>query len=330
MALSPEQLLKQSQGAYNQWCKQWRENARAHAKYAMKPFRDFECVGVGRAVLAVANGYSLEKEIETIRKYQGNVDIICCDKALGALMSHGITPTYVVMCDANVSYERYLEPWKDKLQDTYLFANVCGNPKWAAGANWKDLYFFTLKDVLGSEREFGALSGCENVLVAGTNVSNAMVIVLTQSDNEARRNFFGYDKVLLIGYDYCWRPGGSYYAFNKDGDGKAHYMRAIYTRNIAGDFVFTSPNLAVSASWLDTYVNSFKLPVVQCSDESVLVLKNKGTLSEQMQYTHRREDSARIRDYIRESAELRQRLQGIQNKMREIGREHHRAFVAST
>lgn len=321
-------IRKQSEAAYGQWAVQWREHAKHHSKYAMKSWEDFQNTGIGKAVVCVANGWSLELEMETLKKYQDKVDIFCCDKTLGHLIENGIKPTYVMVCDANVDYERYLKPYEDQLQDSTLFINVCGNPKWTEHGNWKDIYFFVNMDILGSEKEFSGLSGCQNIMPAGTNVSNAMIILLTQCDNTVgRRNYFGYDKILLIGYDYSWNPEGKYYAYNADGDGKANYMRHIYTRNIAGDYVFTSNNLAFSAVWLDKYVSTFRLPVIQCTRQSVFLTKYLGVLSEQMQYDFRREDSEKVRSAVRRLKEIANEKNQLTAQMAAIANDHYRSLV---
>jgi hypothetical protein len=128
--LTSDAILKQSQAAYKQWAPQWREHATFHSKYAMKSWQDFFAIGIGKACVLAANGWSLELEMDVLREHQKNVDIICCDKSLGHLLRNGIRPTYCLVADANVNYEKYLQPWETELGDTILFMNVCGNPKW--------------------------------------------------------------------------------------------------------------------------------------------------------------------------------------------------------
>lgn len=327
--MNTDQIVAQSRAAYGQWAKQWREQAQTHSHFKMKSLLNLESSGIGRAILCVANGYSFEENIETIKAHQHNVDIICCDKTLGHLIDHGITPKYVLICDANVNYELYMEPWKNKLQDTIALVNVCANPKWAASGNWKDIYFFVNKDVLGSEKEFSELSGCRNFIPAGTNVSNAMVVMLTQSDNNGRRNFFGYDKILLIGYDYSWRYGGKYYAFDDDGGGKHQYMRHAYCATVGGDFAYTSGNLAFSAQWFESYVKAFNLPVVQCTKQSILAGIKTGDLAEHMQYRFRPEDSDSVRSAAKELRVLNTRMNELKNQLASIGRAHWDSFLCS-
>jgi hypothetical protein len=324
-----ETLVKQSKTAYAQWSEQWRAHAKEHSQYPQLSLSKFENSGIGKSLLLVANGFSLEENIETIKKNQKNVDILCCDKTLGHLLDNDIIPQFCVVCDANVNYEKYLEKYKDKLQDTILFINVCGNPKWTKFGNWKDVYFFINKDVIESEKEFSKISGCNNFIAAGTNVSNAMVILVTQSDNEGRKNFFGYDKYLLIGYDYSWKSGGKYYAFDQDGGGKEQYMKHLYFNLQSGKIAYSSGNLIFSRDWLTKYIQAFNLPIVQCNKDSLLQLKASGDLDYQMQYGYKKEDAREMKELVSEFDLIRKKYNLIKNKMQEISKDHWLNFQKS-
>lgn len=326
--MNVDMIKAQSEAAYKQWAPQWRAQAKTNSVYDMKSIHDFENQGLGKAVLCVANGYSLEENIETIRKHKDNVDIMACDKTMGHLLDHGIVPKYVMVCDANVNYDRYMKPWKNKLQDITLLSNICGSTEWPKNGNWKDKYFFINKDVLGSEKEFSEISGCKNFIPAGTNVSNAMVVMLTQSDNDGRRNFFNYDKILLIGYDYSWRYGGKYYAFSEKGDGKHKYMRHMYVQTADGDFAYTSGNLSFSAQWFETYVRTFNLPVINCTTKSVLSLKT-GSLEEHMQYKFQTEDANTMIMAINKLRIMERSRIEIEKLIKGIERAHNHSFLAS-
>jgi len=328
--MNDQQVKEQSKAAYKQWSKQWRKHAQMHQNFPKKSLYDFENIGVGKACLAVANGYSFEEHIEIIKKYKGNVDILACDKTMGHLLEHGISPTYVVVCDANVDYKKYMEKWKDKLQDTILFMNVCANPEWSYNGNWKDIYFFANKDVLGSEKEFMKISGHQNTICAGTNVSNAMIILLTQCENLIRQNFFGYDKILLTGFDYSWKAGGKYYAFDENGGGKVDYMCHSYLNAPhSGAFIYTSGNLWFSCDWLTTYIRTFSLPVVQCSKDSLLIFGKVGDIEEQLRYRHKPEDKDLIKSTTEKIRKLQKELQEIGNLLTTIGRDHYWSYVSS-
>ena len=326
---SKDQIVEQSKNAYNQWAVQWRDHAKTHSKYKQLPLWELENTGIGKACLVVANGFSFEENIETIKKYQNNVDIFCCDKTLGHLLDNGITPKYCMVCDANVNYEAYLEKWKDKLSEVTLLMNVCANPEWTEKGNWKKQYFFVNMDVMQYEKEFSSISGCNNLIPAGTNVSNAMVVMLTQSDNSGRKNYFGYDKLLLIGFDYSWTYEGKYYAFDKDGGGKANYMKHGYLVNHAGEYCNSSGNLMFSAQWLAKYVNNFKLPVVQCSKKTIAGVVKFGELEEQMQYRFKTENQTLVKSVIERKNKLSQELFQVDKVLKKVAMEHYYSFVGS-
>lgn len=326
MSLTREEIQKQSESAYNQWCVQWRDHAKKHSKFPQKSFDDFLGIGAGKYCLLIANGASFEREIETIKQYQDNVDIMVCDKSLGHALENGIKPTYCLVCDANVSYEKYLEKYKDQVKDTVLFINVCANPDWSHKAEWKDIYFFANEDILQSEKEFMALSGCKNKIPAATNVSNCMVVILTQSNNQAKNNFFGYSKYLLIGFDYSWKFDGNYYAFNKDGNGKANYMRHVYCMDAAGEHCYTSTNLLFSSRWLKDYISAFNLPIVLCSRDSIFLPPNISKLEEQMKIKTKCKGQL-VHSKLMEKQSLINKLQQIDSTLNEVARKEQFEFL---
>ena len=329
MSISDDQIRRQSETAYNQWCEQWRDHAKFHSRFGQKTLDDYSNIGIGKAILAIANGYSLEENIETIKKYQDNVDIICVDKCLKPLIEHGVIPDYVLLCDANVSYETYMEPVKDKLENTALFSNVCANTKWTSNGNWKDIRFFVNMDILKSEEEFSSLSGCKNFIPAGTNVSNAQLVFLTQCDNRGFNNFFGYDKILLIGYDYSWDNDG-YYAFNQTGDGKINYMKNLHLLDHRGELVFTSNNLLFSAKWLEKYIKTFRIQAIQCSKRSIYGGFKFGDLEDQMQYCYKPDDSGKVRSLLQYKRELAERQRQADHEIFKIGRDHFKSVIRTT
>ncbi len=329
MALSKDSIVEQSKSAYNQWAAQWREQAKTHSKYAMKPLTDFVNSGVGKSIVLCATGYSLEQNIEVLKKHQNEVDIMCCDKSLGILIDNDITPDFCVVCDANVSYEKYMEPWAHDVQNTTLFMNVCGNPDWTKKGNWADRYFFVNEDSIQSEIEFGKLSQCPNMIPAGTNVSNAMLIFVTQCSNKGRQNFFGYDKIILLGFDYCWHPDGNYYAFDYDGGGKRYYMKHVMAVDSSGTMVYTSNNLLFSAQWAEGYVKNFQLPIVNCSDHSMLGVAKHGKLEDHIGYKYKPEHRNHVMDLTKKLMSMRKEIKDIEGYLQNIGKEHWRQFKLS-
>lgn len=322
MRLSSDDIKKQSDSAYGQWAPQWRDHAKQHSKYEMKNFEDLRLTGLGKPLLLIGNGYSFEENIDLIKEYSGKIDILACDKTIGHLLERDIKVKYCMVCDANVSYEKYLEKYKDKLNETVLIMNVCGNPKFAENGNWKDKYFFVNKDVLNSEKEFGEISGCPNVIPAATNVSNAMLVFATQSDEKGRINFLGYDKLLLTGFDYSWKMGGSYYAFDKSAGGKQNYMRHALGWDSNGDFAYTSNNLQFSAKWLADYVKAFQLPVIQCGSETVTGLNLRGQLEKHIGYNYKPENAPIVKDLHEKIVEMSKKVKEMKDKYINTIQEH--------
>jgi predicted RNA-binding protein len=149
-----------------------------------------------------------------------------------------------------------------------------------------------------------------------------MVVVLTQCDNDRKQNLFGYDKILLIGFDYSWKPDGKYYAFDHEAGGKYYYMRHVYGIGPSGNFVFTSNNLNSSASWLKLYVDAFRIPVIQSSKDSLYYFGRYGDLKDHIVYRHKASDQVKIRDLLKEKQRVEEKLKRLQNDIVEIARDH--------
>lgn len=329
MGLSSNEIILQSKTAYNQWCKQWRDHCKQHKEMGIETdFMDFSNTGVGKVLLLCGNGYSLEEEFETIKKYRDNIDIMVCDKSLGHFIERGIRPDYAVVCDANVDYEKYCMPWEDKLDQTTLFVNVCANPEWTK-ANWKQKCLFVNMDSINSEREFGPLSGCHNLLPAATNVSNQMAVLVTQSSNKGRNNWFGYDKIVLIGFDYCWHPDGNYYAFDHDADGKRNYMSHAHCLDRGFNPCFSSSNLIFSAKWLDDYIKGFQLPFVSGTKRTLLASTPTKNLQQQLQYKYKPNDSITVQGLSDLKMQLLEQVQKIDQKLTRMGHDHMMSYRQS-
>lgn len=322
---------KQSETVLKQQGEKWRKHATRHAELAPhKSLEQFQNYGVGKALIIIANGASFEKQIDVLKEHHKDHDILCCDKTLGHLLNNGIKPTFCLVADANVSYETYLKPWETQLNKTTLFMNVTANPDFSFNGNWKERFFFVNFDVVRSEVEFMALSKCQNKVAAATNVSNNMVVFVTQCDNNQRRNFFGYDKIILLGFDYSWMPDGNYYAFDKHARGKHNYMRHIYTINRHGEMVFTSSNLLFSAQWLENYLQIFKLPVVNCSTDGILGKVKSRPLAEQIPYRFKTAHRDIVKSEMKRRDDLVRELHRVDARLIGIGQQHWDNFVQTT
>ena len=261
--LTQNEVLAQSRAALEQWHPRWQSHARENGailKRKGRPQDELLMCGIGRSVVCCGLGPSLTENIAEMRLHRDCWDVGAVDKAFAFLVERGVKPEFVCVADAMVSYEKYCEPYLKDTEGVALLMNVCANPKWAE--NWKGpVYFFVNKDNLKTEVEFSQLSGCTQAIPAASNVGDALVAFLMQ--------VVSYDRYLLVGFDYCWKPDGDYYAGQWE-DRKRSFMWHQVQPTEKG-FVHTSSNLKFSARWMSQYIASLMAmgvapEVRDCSD----------------------------------------------------------------
>jgi hypothetical protein len=99
-------------------------------------------------------------------------------------------------------------------------------------------------------------------------------------------------------------------------------MRHIYGLSNSGKLCYSSNNLQSSASWLNLYIKSFQLDVIQCGKNALFNLGKSGDLEEQIKYRHKTSDYFVIRDLVAEKQRLELRMKNVNNKVKEIARNH--------
>ena len=248
MSLSLKETIAQSKGALKQWEPTWILNSLENGETMRRQktsHKDLLMKGTGKTVVIIGMGHSFEDQIATLKEYRDSVEICVVDKGFRDLLRHGITPDYVMVADAAVSYEKYCEPYLESTPNVKLLSSVTANPKW--GQNWKGkVYFYVNKDNIFTEVKFAKISGCYEAIPAASNVGNASVVFMTQ--------ILGYDTYLFLGWDHCWGFEDSYYAFedNPDKRGYMHHLDLVDSR---GKWAMTSSNLQFSARWLGHYAS---------------------------------------------------------------------------
>lgn len=259
--LSPNEVIEQSKSAMRQWENKWRDHAKQNGEIYRKGGRSLKelvDIGLGRTVLCVGYGPSLERDIGVIVRAKAagkDFDIFCVDKAFAKLNEYKIKPTFVIAEDANINYEKYVEPWLEETKHTTLIMNVNSNPKWAR--HWKGkIYFHVNMDNIHTEKIFCEVSGCPDTIPASSNVGNSVVVVAT--------TIMHYDKYLLLGYDSCWAQDDNYYAF--EDNVKRYWMNHITMVDKVGRLVNTSSNLWFSIRWLNDFFKVVPLAkILDCS-----------------------------------------------------------------
>lgn len=294
VVLKANQVLKQSEAVFGQFGEKWKENALFNVRLPRRNAHELQNSGVGKFIVCAAMGASLEEHLDTLIKYRDRFDLITNDKCFGPLLKRGLKADKVMLCDANVPF-RHLEDFVGETEGVELISTVYGNPEWTS--KWKGPRFFYInRDAINTERFFRPIFGEETRSIpAGSNVSNAMLVFLTGSDNAQNINFSGYERFILVGYDYSWRKTGNYYAWNNPIP-KRNYMNHRTMLDVNGDLVFTSENLLFSAQWLYSYVTTFNLPVVNCSGRGLL-----GISTESLESTLRKINPDRsVRNRVKE------------------------------
>jgi hypothetical protein len=275
--LNHSDVLKQSRAVYKQFGESvWIPNCKKNAVLPnRKDANDLRNVGLGKVLVCVAMGASLEEQIETIKENRSKFDIIACDKAFGVLLDHGITSDFVLLADANIPF-KWLAPYVESTEGVKLIATAYANPEWTAV--WKGpKYFYLNTDSIDSQKIFAPIIGEDTrVVPAGSNVSNALLTFMTGCIGDYEDNFANYEAYILIGYDYSWFPSGNYYAFSNPVP-KSLYMAHMNMLDIQGNSVRTSENLVFSAKWLWMYAQRYRhLNIVNCSGRGLLDIPRRG------------------------------------------------------
>jgi hypothetical protein len=296
--LSNAEVIAQSKTVFGQFGESvWIPNAKKNVQLPHKDAAELLSCGIGKVMVLVGMGSSLEDQVEVISKYRDRCDVCVCDKGFGPLLDHGVKADYVFLCDANIPF-RYIAPYIDKTDGVGLIATPYANPEWTTP--WKgDRYIFVMRDAIESEQHFFPIFGNLRGVPAGSNVSNGMLTFFAGCDEKSDKNWAGYEKYLLIGYDYSWPREGNYYAWMNPIE-KRHYMTHRTILDIAMRPCFTSENLYFSAKWMVSYLSKFDIPVSNCGGRGLLMIPGNSTLEKELSRLKPKEFASKI---VRQSFE---------------------------
>jgi len=279
--LSTEAIRNQSKAVFRQFRDLWIENAKENSRIeGRRNSAELEHMGIGKCAVLVAMGSSLENSVEEIKKYRDRIDVICCDKAFMPLLDHGIKADLVIVADAGIPFEYMEKSWRETT-GVKLVSTPYANPVWTK--MWRGpKYFYINQDAIETESIFSVIMGKDTrIIPAGSNVSNAMISFLTDCGGQKNSNWGGYERYYLTGYDYSWQSKGNYYAWN-DPKPKRFYMTHRTMLGFNGDVIHTSENLLFSAKWLISYITTFDLPIINCSEQGLLDIPLKGNLEREL------------------------------------------------
>ena len=266
MGISIDHIKKQSLAAFGQWRKDWIKNSKHNKQYiTASMYGSLRGIGYGKKLLLAANGPSLGRDFKLIKKYRNLFHIAAVDKAFKPLMNKGIKPDYVVLCDANIPFDKYCDGLDT--EGIVLLSNVCAETNWVD--YWKGpRFFFINKDAIQTEEFFMELTDYAELIPAASNVSNATIVLA--------HCVLGYDWNLMTGYDYSWKEGEYYSDCTTD---KEYWMAAQLIPDEQGNLVRTSTNLLFSAKWIADFFNSIKNgKFINCTDQGFSIGPPTSTL----------------------------------------------------
>lgn len=284
----------QSEAVFKQFGESvWIPNAKENAKLEHRPIEELHSIGLGRCIVIAAMGESTEEQVDVIRAKRDKFHLAVNDKLFGYFIDRGIVPDFVMISDANIPF-RWLEKHVEATKNVRLIATPYANTQWTKA--WLGpRYFYINMDIIRSERYFFDMFPDTRIIPASSNVSNSMVCFFVGTVAGPPENWGGYEKYLLVGFDYSWRPSpeavgldltgiktGKYYAF-EDPKPKRFYMNHRTVHDINGDWCHTSENLYFSAKWMWSYTTGFGLPLVNCSGRGLLNIPLKGVLSKELE-----------------------------------------------
>ncbi|HDY90404.1 MAG TPA: DUF115 domain-containing protein [bacterium] len=291
--LTGNDVYRQSKQVWNQFGEsKWIPFSKSNLQKQHKDSEGLKNIGVGKWLVLAATGESLEEAIPHLKKYRDRIDILTCDKGFGMLLEKGIKADFVMVCDCNILF-KWVKPYIGETRGVKLISTLYANPDWI-NAWLGDRYFYVNKDAIMSEQIFKEIAGDTlRIIPASSNVSNAMLVFFIGSDDKIKTNFAGYEKYLLTGYDYSWKPKGNYYSFT-DPKPKRYYMNHRTMLDYKRDVCFTSENLFFSAKWLYSYITVHGLPVVNCSERGLLDIPLKSTIENELKQAPTKEQTKNI------------------------------------
>lgn len=260
--LSKEEVLEQSDKAYERWKHLWEQNAIENSSRAQNN-EDISRIGLDRKIFIISRGVSILDNIEGIKRHKLHYecDIMCIDKSLKICLENGILPKYCVISDAQVSFEEYgkIDPLFCK--NVILFSAVTANYEWTK--YWIEhggkVYFYLNKDNIRTHHIYGKfMEGKQAYLIpASSNVGNAAYVIATMLLN--------YKRIFLAAYDYSFSLLGEYYGAEKTKPidtnlklSKKTFYNHYTMVDIAGNLVQCSHNMQFSAKWLIGFIEQMQ------------------------------------------------------------------------
>ena len=259
MKMSMDVVQHHSRIAFEAWKELWKKNCLANKDKICTSHKDFLGIYKDKKAVLFSYGPSFEKNIEEFKALNWKREdyvIGCVDKAFRPLIERGIIPDFCLIADGSIDAKLWLDGApKEVFKKTILIANVYCNPgwpsAWARNDSKERILWYLNKDNIactpnnkwGTAEYFAPIANYYEVIEAGSNVGNSLVIF--------SRKIFGCRTSYLFAYDYCWGHG-EYYGVETPA--KRYLVPSYNVVDNNNDLVFTTTNMEFSAGWLDQYI----------------------------------------------------------------------------
>lgn len=279
MALTNEEIQKHSLIAFKVWKQLWIDNCRANKPKIATSQRQILGKFKDKPAILFAYGPSFEENIDYLKSQNFARDryvVGCVDKAYRPLCERGIVPDFVLLADGTVDPKKWLYGVDPAfIKQTILLSNVYGQPGWSdfwiKHSSKENIFWYLNKDNIactpnnrwGTAEFFAPIANYFEVIEAGSNVGNSLVIVT--------RKIFGCRTIYLMAYDYSW-DHGEYYGTEQPN--KRYQMPTNRVVDMNNDIVFSNLNMEFSAQWLDAYIIQAK----QLHGTDIINLTGRGIL----------------------------------------------------
>jgi len=213
--------------------------------------------------ICVAAGPSLDRTLDSLKKYQNNALIIACDSSVNALLNAGVTPHLVVTTDIFETNFDKIKNYVDQLRDSILISGIESNPD-------------NVRKFLGHKRV--AVSSSSKILLDWLDPRfdlNCSLPTLTSVSQMAIYSALalGADPIVLVGMDLSYNMGRSHSAGSViQEDLNINKMAKI--SGVNGYQVFSSPKLVADKIFLEGVIAKSDTRFINTSMDGAMI---KGT-----------------------------------------------------
>ncbi len=231
----------------------WYENRIVNAKKESVNAKSLIGKFMGIPALLVGAGPSLQSQLETIKSLQGKAVIIAASTAVEILLSHGITPTFMIAIDQDPVSSGGLHENLEADVPLVFDGQVAQN-----SLNYKGKKF---QMQLNVNRYTGMLAPDLPVFESGPSVANVAMDFLYK---------LGCSPILMCGVDLSYTYGKLYCdgtQFQQD----MSQIQSMKLINNKGEECMTEPSFLSMRNWFTEYINRVHPPVFNCTERGLII-----------------------------------------------------------